>query len=301
MKNFFKLWDQTKLMNLRKYLDNIKENENEDFMKLYQIWKNFDEGGKQKHKNEDRESISEEILNIEAMELFIDDVYIEYIDECTETNENASLENKSLNLNNICDNNIILDQTTNIVNINDQILSFAKNEITLEKSKNESLNLSNICENNIILDQTTKIVDINDQIPSSAGNKVTLEKSKQNEVVLPKVVFEEEAITVNRGEGKGKEKLVKTLLKNKEIYEDYEKYKIVRREAKNMAKTQKQKKCEDLGHKTRDSFENNQKMFYGLLRQLRREKQHFQELTEYTEEGSQENGKANSTDTGSTT
>ncbi|KAF2893472.1 hypothetical protein ILUMI_12703 [Ignelater luminosus] len=32
-----------------------------------------------------------------------------------------------------------------------------------------------------------------------AGNEVTLEKSKQNEVVLPKVVFEEEAITVNRG------------------------------------------------------------------------------------------------------
>ncbi|KAF2890914.1 hypothetical protein ILUMI_15259, partial [Ignelater luminosus] len=91
---------------------NIKENENEDFMKLYQIWKNFDEGGKQKHKNEDRESISEEILNIEAMELFIDDVHIEYIDECRETNENASLENKSLNLSNICDNNIIPDQTT---------------------------------------------------------------------------------------------------------------------------------------------------------------------------------------------
>ncbi|KAF2887631.1 hypothetical protein ILUMI_18542 [Ignelater luminosus] len=66
-------------------------------MKLYQIWKNFDKGGKQKHKNEDREFISEEILNIEAMELFIDDVHIEYIDECTETNENASLENKSLN------------------------------------------------------------------------------------------------------------------------------------------------------------------------------------------------------------
>ncbi|KAF2898011.1 hypothetical protein ILUMI_08165 [Ignelater luminosus] len=132
-------------------IDNIKENENEDFMKLYQIWKNFDEGEKQKHKNEDRESISEEILNIEAMELFIDDVHIEYIDECTETNENASLENKSLNLSNICDN--------------------------------------------IILDQTTKIVDINDQIPSYAGN----EKSKQNEVVLPKVVFEEEAMTVNRG------------------------------------------------------------------------------------------------------
>ncbi|KAF2887661.1 hypothetical protein ILUMI_18512 [Ignelater luminosus] len=111
-------------------IDNIKENENEDFMKLYQIWKNFDEGGKQKHKNEDRESIK--------------------------TNENASLENKSLNL-------------------------------------------SNICDNNIILDQTTRVVDINDQIPSYAGNEVTLEKSKQNEVVLPKVVFEEEAITVNRG------------------------------------------------------------------------------------------------------
>ncbi|KAF2902381.1 hypothetical protein ILUMI_03805 [Ignelater luminosus] len=137
-------------------IDNIRENENEDFIKLYQIWKNFDEGGKQKHKNEDRESISEEILNIEAMELFIDDVHIDYIDECRETNENASLENKSLNL-------------------------------------------SNICDNNIILDQTTKIVDINDQIPSYAGNEVTLEKSKQNEVVLPKVVFEEEAITVNRG------------------------------------------------------------------------------------------------------
>ncbi|KAF2886610.1 hypothetical protein ILUMI_19562 [Ignelater luminosus] len=67
----------------------IKENENENIMKLYQIWKNFDEGGKQKHKNEDRGSISEEILNIEAMELFIDDVHIEYIDECTETNKNA--------------------------------------------------------------------------------------------------------------------------------------------------------------------------------------------------------------------
>ncbi|KAF2894661.1 hypothetical protein ILUMI_11513 [Ignelater luminosus] len=79
-------------------IDNIKENENEDFMKLYQIWKYFDESGKQKHKNEDRESISEEILNIEAMKLFIDDVHIEYIDECTETNENASLENESLNL-----------------------------------------------------------------------------------------------------------------------------------------------------------------------------------------------------------
>ncbi|KAF2888202.1 hypothetical protein ILUMI_17971 [Ignelater luminosus] len=37
------------------------------------------------------------------------------------------------------------------------------------------------------------------KIPSYAGNEVTLEKSKQNEVVLPKVVFEEEAITVNRG------------------------------------------------------------------------------------------------------
>ncbi|KAF2892344.1 hypothetical protein ILUMI_13828 [Ignelater luminosus] len=115
---------------------NIKENENEDFIKLYQIWKNFDEGGKQKHKNEDRESISEEILNIEAMELFIDD--------------------------------------------------------------NKSLNLSNICDNNIILDQTTKIVYISDQISSYAGNEVTLEKNKQNKVVLPKVVFEEEAITVNR-------------------------------------------------------------------------------------------------------
>ncbi|KAF2890221.1 hypothetical protein ILUMI_15952, partial [Ignelater luminosus] len=156
-------------------IDNIKENENEDFMNLYQIWKNFDEGGKQKYKNKDRESISEEILNIEAMELFIDDVYIEYIDKCTETNKKASLENESLNLSNICENNIILDQTTNIVDINDQILSYAENEITLEK------------------------MDINDQIPSYAGNEVTLEKSKQNEVVLPKVVFEEEAITVNRG------------------------------------------------------------------------------------------------------
>ncbi|KAF2889406.1 hypothetical protein ILUMI_16767 [Ignelater luminosus] len=73
-----------------------------------------------------RESISEEILNIEAMELFIDDIRIEYIDECTETNENASLENKSLNLSNICDNNIILDQTTKIVDINDQIPSYAE-------------------------------------------------------------------------------------------------------------------------------------------------------------------------------
>ncbi|KAF2892440.1 hypothetical protein ILUMI_13733 [Ignelater luminosus] len=135
------------------------------------------------------ESISEEILNIEAMELFIDDFHIEYIDECTETNVNASLENESLNLSNICESNIILDQTTNIVDINDQILSYAEKKITLEKSKNESLNLSNICESNIILDQTTKIVDINDQILSYAGNEVTLEKSKQNEVVLPKVVF----------------------------------------------------------------------------------------------------------------
>ncbi|KAF2886341.1 hypothetical protein ILUMI_19830 [Ignelater luminosus] len=65
--------------------------------------------------------------------------------------------------------------------------------------ENDSLNLSNICENNIILDQTTKIVDINDQIPSYEVNEVTLKKSKQNEVVLPKVVFQEEAITVNRG------------------------------------------------------------------------------------------------------
>ncbi|KAF2879534.1 hypothetical protein ILUMI_26636 [Ignelater luminosus] len=133
---FFQIVGPNKINEFKK-IDNIKENENEDFIKLYQIWKNFDEGGKQKHKNEDRESISEEILNIEAMELFIDD--------------------------------------------------------------NKSLNLSNICDNNIILDQTTKIVDINDQIPSYAGNEVTLEKSKQNEVVLPKVVFEEEAITANRG------------------------------------------------------------------------------------------------------
>ncbi|KAF2894903.1 hypothetical protein ILUMI_11271, partial [Ignelater luminosus] len=110
-------------------------NENEDFIKLYQIWKNFDEGGKQKHKNEDRGSISEEILNIEAMELFIDDVHIEYIDECTETNENASLENKSLNLSTICDNNIIFNQTTKIVDINDQIPSYGGNKVTLEKKR----------------------------------------------------------------------------------------------------------------------------------------------------------------------
>ncbi|KAF2906001.1 hypothetical protein ILUMI_00175 [Ignelater luminosus] len=135
---------------------NIKENKNKDFMKLYQIQKNFEEGGEQKRKNKDREPTSEEMLNIETMELFIDDVHIEYIDECTETNLNAS-------------------------------------------SENESLNLSNICENNIILEQTTKTVDINYQIPSYAGNEVTLEKNKQNEVVLPKMIFKEKEITVNRG------------------------------------------------------------------------------------------------------
>ncbi|KAF2887854.1 hypothetical protein ILUMI_18319, partial [Ignelater luminosus] len=134
---FFQIVGPNKINEFKK-IDNIKENQNEDFMKLYQIWKNFDEGGKQKHKNEDRESISEEILNIQTMELFINDVHLEYIDESTETNENASLENKSLNLSNICDNNIMLDQTTKIVDINDQIPSYAGNEVTLEKKRQNS-------------------------------------------------------------------------------------------------------------------------------------------------------------------
>ncbi|KAF2889669.1 hypothetical protein ILUMI_16504 [Ignelater luminosus] len=101
-----------------KKIDNTKENENKDFMKLYQIWKNFEEGKEQKHKNRERESIK--------------------------TNVNASLENESLNLSNICENNIILDQTTKIVDINDRISSYAGNEVTLEKSKQNEVVLPKV-------------------------------------------------------------------------------------------------------------------------------------------------------------